>query len=65
MTWSNYIYSRERLLHESLKLLKGLWPTIADGGARMMGIRFNNIRAQPNSKGDCIPVIEPTEKVSK
>ena len=44
MSWIHFIYSRERLVFEALKLLQGIWPCVGDEiGGRMLGIRLNNV----------------------
>jgi len=44
MSWNHFIYSRERLVFEALKLLQGIWPCVGDDiGGRMLGIRLNNV----------------------
>ena len=53
MTWPNFIYTRERLLYEALRLLQGIWAEVGpEIGCRLLGIRLNNIRGREKSKAE-------------
>jgi len=44
MSFYAFIYTRERLVKEALRLLYGIWACIGEEiGGRMIGIRLNNV----------------------
>jgi hypothetical protein len=53
MSWTNYIYKRERIVYEALRLLQGIWAEVGpEIGCRYLGVRLNNIRGREKSKSE-------------